>query len=730
MRPAPSPLPLLRVVTAIMALLAMLFTAHLLWQRHVSDLSIQSRYLDTELRDRLMSGLQWLEASVQPGAADDQPAGCPPKTDAPDGQKKSKLHCARAVLNAKLASARSPHHIPAELSDDSFPENTLKTMQWLPRNAHDGNHALSLIRNPEQTARQNTLADPFRLAGCLLASPQKLAPSAKTSACPGGGVVAASDMPPHMQSLLYPIHQYRAATRGASPNTLHWEPIVGAETPLTQGRHVTVAWSAQIQDQAQITVSCYAGDSNACHRCKWCNTEKSAEMFEAARVRAMGILIVDVKTGAVDASASAYTRCYAAHQRGEPATADCPLFPSAANGKTSERSFRLGNQALLQTAMPGSQVKVPIALGLMQASLSPTEAAALPGILTRSATEELIDVVLCKVRDFLPSCAHHRLSSIKRMARSMGWQTQTDILTLGQVKDLSSFQFAGRLMQLPPRNSDAGTIPALNQYAMRQCGLKPVRERWRNCHGADLVNIVAELFGQGNALASPIGIADGLLQLAAAGNGQRESSSAHLLATVQDSVGLTRRIHESRPLAFSSASAAPVLAGLSRTHSVGTARSACLAARTTVNGVGWAIPCALKASRDREPTPIRIASKTGTPVFSADKLTLPQWRESCAQVVNELGVTKTGHKRWYHLRNELAKCQMTPTKWYAMLVGPPGTKTWDKVVVVIAERNWNRATQTVDSARDLDANVAAEAGLALVNTLYSRALREMPIETL
>lgn len=721
MRPVHSPLPLLRVITAVMALLAMFFAAQLLWQRHSSDLTIMSRYSDSELRDRLISGLQWLEVSVQPGIEDEQPAVCPPKGDRDADLKKAKWRCARAALNEKLAIASVPHHIPEDLPDDSIYDEVLKTMQWLMRNARDGKHALSLMRNAEQTARQNSLADPFRLAGCLYASPEGMVSSVSSTACPGGGVVAESDMPPHMQNLLYPVHPYRAATRGNSPNTLHWEPASDMETQLAQGRHVTVGWSARVQDQAQITAACYAGDTDACHKCMWCNTAKSGDMFEAARARAMGILIVDVKTGAIDASASAYTRCYAAYQRGEPTSAECPLFPTSANGKMHERSFRLGSQALLQTAMPGSQAKVPIALGLIQAGLSRQELAALPGILTRSATEELIDIVLCKARDYLPSCAQHRLSSIKKVAFSMGWQNQTDILTLGQVNELRSLQFAGRLMKLPAHLGREDATPVLDQAAMRQCGLKPVQERWRNCHGADLVNVVAELFGQGSALTSPVGIADGLLQLAAAGNGARTSASAHLLASVQDSVGTTHRIEQVRPLAFSPAAAVPVLLGLSRTHTAGTARSACLAARSAMNGVVWAIPCAPQAANEREFKPIRIAGKTGTPVFSADTLTLPQWRASCAQVTNELGATRNGQKRWYHLRNELSKCQMAPIKWYAMLVGRPDTQTWDKVVVVIAERNWNRSTQMVDSSRDIDANVAAEAGLALANVLYARS---------
>ena len=727
MRPAPSPLPMLRVVTAVMAVLALFFAAHLMWQRHVSALPIEDRFADTEFQDQLLNGLKILSASVQSGTTTEPSLSCPPHADQdPTSLQQAQFQCARAGLNAKLAKASAPKHVPARGLEDSLHADLLKSIQWLTRNARDGNHALALLRNPEQTVRQNSMPDPFRLPGCLFASSETADSPSAVKACGGRAVVAETDLP-HAQGLLYPEMRYRAATRGDSPNTLHWEAASGMRTPLAQGRHVTATWSAHSQLQAQTTAACYAGDTAACDMCPWCNTARASTMFEAARARAIGILIVDVKTGSIDAAASAYTPCYATQQRGEPAPVGCPVFPATPGGKRPERNFRLGNQALLQIAKPGSQVKIPIALSLMQAGLSPRETATLPGILTRSATEELIDLVLCKEQDFLPSCALRRLTSIRKVAYDMGWQDQTDILTLGQVEDLRSPQFAARLMQLPLHHGASHTIPILDQSAMRECGFKPAAVRWRNCHGADLNNVVAELFGQGNALTSPVGIANGLLQLAAAGNGDTASSNAHLLAAAQDSKGATSLIQVHQPLAFNRVSAAPVLLGLSRTHTLGTAHSACLAARAAIKGDAWVIPCSAQTVQDSETVNLRVASKTGTPGFDADKLTLPQWRASCVQVANELVVTRKAQPRWYHLRNELAKCQMAPVKWYSMLVGAPDTKTWDKVIVVVAERNWYHTTLRVDSAFDkVDANVAAEVGLALANSLYARGSASAP----
>ena len=724
MRPVLTPLPLLRLVTIVMALLALFFGAQLLWQRHVAEVLIEDRFTDTVLQDQLANGLQELESLLQPGPATDRATVCPPKADQDAATLKlAQSQCVRAALNAKLATASVPQHISMDLTEKQLDADPLKTLGWLQRNARDGNHALALLRNPEQTVAQNSsMPDPFRLSGCLLFANTASGTSADgTSDCPGRSVVTDADLPPHTQNLFFPVQRYRSATRDASPNTLDIEAAPGLSTPLTQGRNLTVTWSMPVQEQVQTTAACYAGDAQACKACKWCNTSRASSMFESARARAIGILVVDVKTGAIEASASAYTPCYSAQQRAEPTPAGCPLFPSISGGTRSDRSFRLDNQGLRQTAMPGSQVKIPIAMGLMKAGLSPRETAALPGILTRSATEELIDIVLCKEQDFSPVCAQRRLSSIKAVALKMGWQSQTDIFTLGQIEDLSSMQFGGRLMQIPLSNGRDHAIPLLDQNAMRQCGLKPVQERWRNCNGANLVNVVAELFGQGSALASPVGIANGLLQLAAAGNGWTLSSSAHLMSAVQDEFGTTHNIQKDLPLAFKPGSSAPVLLGLSRTHTEGTAHSACLAARAAADGMQWAIPCSSKEAGDSKFEKLRVASKTGTPVFSADRLTLPQWRAACAQLANDFTSARKGQPRWYHLRNEVSKCKMSPYKWYSMIVGQPGTQTWDKVIVVVSERNWYHTTQRVDSALDkVDSNVAAEVGLALANQLYAQ----------
>ena len=57
----------------------------------------------------------------------------------------------------------------------------------------------------------------------------------------------------------------------------------------------------------------------------------------------------------------------------------------------------------------------------------------------------------------------------------------------------------------------------------------------------------------------------------------------------------------------------------------------------------------------------------------------------------------------------------------AIIVGSDRMVFVHKVVVVLAERNWNQRTGLIDSPNDRGPNVAAEAGLSLVNALYHPA---------
>ncbi len=570
---------------------------------------------------------------------------------------------------------------------------------------------------PAQDHRQR---DPFRTNGCI--SLDAAPPAGRSAqACDRAADAVAAAWPPQADFLRSTLVQYTVPRRGHSPNMQALQTAPGLEIPIAQGRNVVLGLQPAVQAQAQATVACYTGEAAACGTCRWCSTAGAELMYEQARAAAAGILVLDARTGEIEAAASAYTPCYAQRQRGEAPSPGCPDLPNT----RLPRPDRLGNLALERAAPPGSLVKPLIALALVQAGLSPAETAALPAIITYSKTEDLIDITMCKARGFDVGCARTRLAAVAQAARDLGWQGNMDVLGAGQWPELQAPRFTGRLLALPDGRRMTDGPPGFTQATLQACS----QQHWRGCSGAQLVNLVAELFGTGEALASPLGIGNGLLQLAAAANGAGHLAPVHLVHAAQQDDGTMAAVRPSLSAAVNTTQAAPVLQGMLQTSTQGTAASACRAAAAVPTGA--LLPCAPQP-RGHELPAIRIAGKTGTPVFSAEhgtsvSLPLPQWRAQCQAIRQELaGTPRTSH-RWSALANEAGKCNMVPTKWFAFLVGAPGGTTWDKVVVVQAERNWNqRSHQRIDTPNDIGSNVAAEMGLALAGALYPAGQQVQP----
>jgi hypothetical protein len=719
MRPVPSRVPLLWLVSLLALALSVQVGLRLIYQstKQPSEV-VENDYQNPRLEAELRAALVWLGQNLQwrpqdlykPEANCDNARVAIPKD-------MSSL-CAMSRLDASLAN--TAHTVRGTAAEVPPPE-LVRPLSWLARHVRQGERLLEMIEQPQRAAAQGRLRDPFRLDGCI-AAPKAPMPSGGWSGdCAGALNTKLTELMPSATTATSRVLRYVHPDRAAAPNTVEANANTLLSTPLRQGRHLELGLDPQLQAAAQRTVACYTGQVAACAQCPWCNTAGASAMFEGARARAMGILVVDVHTGLIEAAGSAYTPCYEAQHRGKLLEPGCPLLPQVSDDRRVNLS-RLENLALFGQGMPGSEVKPVIALALTRSGLSATELAALPSILTRSATEELIDLVLCKERGFVPTCAQRRLNEIATLSPLLGWQASTEALALDQVPEFKQKYFAGRLLQLPAPADRKRPIPMLDQDALRECGDRPMRLRWRNCRTADLADVVAELFGQGNALLSPLGAASSMLALAAAGNGLPVAAQAHLVSMVQEADSSFRVIDQRRASAVTFEGAGPVLRGLERTHLAGTAQSACRAARAVELKREWGIACSEQeavAAAERGQPPLPIASKTGTPVFSGDRRTLGAWRVSCEQVEHKLIATKSGSPSWYQLRNERAKCKRPPLKWYAALVGSPTGSSWTKVVVVLAERNWNLSSQMIDSVDDRGPNVAAEAALALINVWYA-----------
>ncbi len=541
--------------------------------------------------------------------------------------------------------------------------------------------------------------DPFRVPGCI-----------------GGGADPCAQrvlLPAHAGFLLAPIHRYVAPARGHAPNEARTGPGTGPQLGFPQGRHVRLAIDTDVQRRAQLTADCYTGQEDACRQCNWCNTAGAQDMYGGARAERVEVLVANAASSGLLATASAHSACFAARHGGVSATNICPALPFA---NTRRPNADLGNQALATSARPGSITKIPISMALTGAGLSERERAELPDILTHSLTEPMIDLVMCRAQDFDPDCAMRRLRAVADMAQAIGWVDQMDVIGGTQLPGLSATRFAGRLMRRPGGSLLTAPAVRMDRAEMRACS----RNAWRNCRGAQFVDLVAELFGTGDALLSPVGAASALLHLASAANGRTEQAPLHLVTAAQQDDGRWRRLASNVKPAVTLSEAKLVIAGLERVATHGTAASAC---RNAAKATGRSrLPCAPGKAQDQ----LQLAMKSGTPVMSAESgrnlsLTLSQWRAQCERFRSALLTTPRNSPRWHVLANNAGKCNMPAVKWVALMLREPGSPTWDKVVIVVAERNWNRRTQLIDTPNDRGPNVAAEIGMALVNGMYPLA---------
>ena len=173
------------------------------------------------------------------------------------------------------------------------------------------------------------------------------------------------------------------------------------------------------------------------------------------------------------------------------------------------------------------------------------------------------------------------------------------------------------------------------------------------------------------------------------------------------------------PVAQGSAAAATLLGLLDagHTHIAGTSHSACLAARAHATVPGRRLDC------ERTQPGLRIASKTGTPLWRVDAhFTHDAWVRHCQAPPSAHGSQKPGAAARAAHDARLTDCRLSPIKWWAAAIGDG--QGWHKVVVAVAERNW-QTDGWIDSRRDKGPNVAAEAGLAYVQGRWAG----LPINT-
>lgn len=461
----------------------------------------------------------------------------------------------------------------------------------------------------------------------------------------------------------------RQALQRAAHRAALGQPRAIGPWALPQRRALQVSLNAADQARATQLVQCLTG--HAGQRCMQDLPSGLAQDWatrpEGAAARAVAIVSVRLRDGALLAAASSRSPCSQAQMQGLARQARTDLCPPEAQD-LRRRADRLQDQSLHAFDMPGSLYKPWMAAALLdspggQRLLQGPGREALLSALAHSDTAFFIDQLLC----FQSGGDPQHCDGPDRLRQTL----QRGALG-ADVELVSGLHWPGLRMPIaawPPKGPGAPREWA----AARACHAQARDQRWRQCQGERTAAVVAPLWGQGDTRSSLLAVAQAYVQLVAAARGQTQSPALWLLT----GAGPTR------PTGVSADAASLVMAGLQRATVAGTGRGACVSVLGAQGcaGRGWAM-------------------KTGTSLFPHHRLSAAQRAAHC----QALGDERSSAVARLH-------CALYPLKW-AVLVEDAAADPEARLSVVLAERNW-RADGHLDAGDDRSPNVAAQAAVLL-----------------
>jgi len=517
--------------------------------------------------------------------------------------------------------------------------------------------------------------------------------------------------------------------------------------PVDIGLSIDVTIDPSLQALAQRVAACYTGRDDVCRALGVTRKEDAGHplghrLLEHAQVRMAAVAVIDVESGGIDALAGAMSPCSRHEYDGPGRASQCDKrlpYP------VRYRPDALQNAAVFHDAMPGSTVKPIMAAAfltdgadgrrllanerndLVRSATAVPAAEMLRGQLARSDSVRFLDRMFCADRNFAADCERPR--EIQTMAAAFGWNLgcadpsdgcgKHDLLfgrsveaarDDGGARPLAFDVAFGRLLAEPVDGKLTSafhlrTAFALDPAQVQQCaagadGRRRTPDDWGKCR-RDVVDVVSEGWGQGQARATALGVAGMMAALAAAANGQAVIRGPHLVEALRGAgpaeaeapqrAALRIDPVEARQSRIPQDVAEVIVSGLSFSHRAGTARSAC-------EQVFDARKC---AEMDW------IAGKTGTPSFRNDDRTLSELARLCAADAVATATAKS--------RRDRDSCgPLRPYKWYvATYRSDPADPRWTKAIAVLTERNWLVDSGRVHGAGDRGPNPSAEIAMQI-----------------
>lgn len=483
------------------------------------------------------------------------------------------------------------------------------------------------------------------------------------------------------------------------------------------GANVKVAFSSaltldpDIQTLSQKMALCATGTVKDPSECTEMFSDTIHQRIDAlaekAFVRMVGVAVIDVPTQRIEALASAHTPCYAADYGSGSAKECLPLWPQRNN------SDKLRNHAVYGQYQPGSLVKIIEGLGLIRAfpstygDVNNPYYQTLKKNMATSTTNYVVGALMCteKGSGFDHDGQCKGMPTTANAARDLGWNVKCDGDTFNCGKRdilfgsesignddrrIEGTYLGGRLMTNSSKVLDDFSY---TKEQIDECMQKNDHDWNKAIRCGELINKVrSEGYGQGNALTSPLGVANMFTRLLAAANGTTYVRDAHIIRDIWDVSGDTLPLKGLRgekgqnekplgkkPLKISQNEALRTVGLFSEVVNLrygGTAHDACKEVFC---------PKGKECSECTNNT--HIVGKTGTP-GSSDTFRMVALREC-----------KSGSSN--------AMCVNRPIKGFVMGVRDDNGK-FTKVIAVMVERNWKMDDKELDNGSNPAAIVALQ----------------------
>jgi cell division protein FtsI/penicillin-binding protein 2 len=453
-----------------------------------------------------------------------------------------------------------------------------------------------------------------------------------------------------------------------------------------------------------------------------------------------GISVIDIPTGRLVAAASANSPCHAHDKTRDGAPpSGCPVLPEDTVHRPRLPQTPT-NHALLTQAPPGSLVKPLLMTGILSYYSADAGITGLEQAMQRSDSQQFLDAFLCRQKlgqgSFSIRCDRPALT--QQSAHRLGWNTGCNGLTdaalaqCGMVdlilgKPLAQKTLNGQLAfaaqrhapVLPvlmgqtlvvPYRSAAGTLgyrdmswpDSLPSREQRTTCAQSGAKGYVRCGGADM-GLVSEAYGQGNTLATPVGVAGMLATLANSAQGQIPHYP-HLLVDglradgQSDPVLAALKLEASQqgPEGIDPLVARRVLASMEKTLMPGgTAHAACVRA------------FGLEGCRSLR----GVAGKTGTP-GDVDERSLSQLAQDMRARAECRARSSASCLAQYPLPRPRYR-------WYAAVFKSQGSNRYDKAIAVLVHSNWRQS----DGRYADDQNAAAEMAMLAIRQFQTAKVK-------